>query len=297
VRHYTSGRAGYAVGDWVTINQGNDANGGAVIVSAIDSNGSATTITPSAYPGCITDADTFVATTDLYSVAANVPTTSGAPANCSVGEQTGTGSGLTVNINAVGYNHPAVALFVYGMNDNGPLEYNTGESMQGGIDAMNNAIQTIASAGADAVVLTSPHSSVVWSGTSQWTWNTQIPCGYAQFMSICDSSTFPNPSRVDATASVTTGDLAQTGTPITVSSRMIVINQEYRELATQNKVSCVDAESYWFVALANQTAALGSQLAAEQELFTVAGPHPDLLGHQLSYQRAIDDFLTALIPQ
>jgi hypothetical protein len=66
------GGTGYAVGDWVTINQGNGANGGAVLVSAIDSNGGATAITPSAYPGCITDADTFVATTNIYSAASDV---------------------------------------------------------------------------------------------------------------------------------------------------------------------------------------------------------------------------------
>jgi hypothetical protein len=89
-----------------------------------------------------------------------------------------------VNINTIGYSHPAVALFAYGMNDSGPLEYNTGETLQGGMNLMNDAMQTIVSAGADAVVLTSPHPSVLWLGASQWDWNSQAGCADGQFMSI-----------------------------------------------------------------------------------------------------------------
>jgi hypothetical protein len=278
------------------VNQGVNATGGAIIVTAVSPGGVPTAVAVSAYPGCITYADTYSVTTNMYSVATNVPTMNGPPSHCAAALQVGTGSGLTVDITSVGYPNPAVALLVYGMNDAAPLEYNTGEWLQGGISAMNNAVRTIQSASADAVVLTSIHPTVVWSGASQWGWNTGIGCGYPEFMTICDSSDAPNPSQVDAAASVTTGDLAQMGTIISVSSRMIKINIDYREIAAQYNAPMIDAELYWFEALETETAALGSQLAAEQALFHDAGGHPNLLGEQLGYQRAIDEFLQPLAP-
>jgi hypothetical protein len=288
--------SGYAVGDVETVNQGTNANGGAIIVTAVSAGGVPSAIAISAYPGCIMGYDFYSVSSNLYSVATNVPTINGPPPNCSITMQTGTGSGLTVNITSVGYSNPAVALFVYGMNDAAVLPYNSSETPQGGLSAMLNAVQTVQSASADAVVLTSIHASVVWWGADQWTWNTAYSCVYPEFMTICDSSDLPNPSEVDATASVTTGDLAQIGTKITVSSRMLKINTEYRALAAQYKVPMIDAELYWFNALETETVALGSQLAAEQAMFDVAGPHPNLLGEQLGYQRAIDEFFQSIAP-
>jgi hypothetical protein len=282
--------SGYAVGDAETVNQGTNASGGAIIVTAVSAGGVPTAIAISAYPGCIGS------TPNLYSVATNVLTINGPPSMCPVTIQTGTGSGLTVNITSVGYPNPAVALFVYGMNDETPLAYNSGETLQGGLSAMLNAVQTIQSASADAVILTSIHPSVVWWGADQWAWDTASRCTYPEFMTICDSSDLPNPSEVDSTVSATKGDLAQMGTEITVSSRMLKINTEYRELSAQYNTPMIDAELYWFYALETETAALGSQLAAEQTMFDVAGPHPNLLGEQLGYQRAIDEFFQSIAP-
>jgi hypothetical protein len=288
--------SGYAVGDAETVNQGPNAQGGAILVTAVAAGGVPTAIAPSAFPGCITAEDTTTVTTNLYSVASNVPTVNGSPANCAAEMQHGVGSGLTVNIASVGYPNPAAALFVYGMNDAKPIDYGSGEELSGGIKRMAYAVQTVEAASADAVVLTSVHPSVLWWGAAEWAWNANIPCLYAEFMTVCDSATSQNASEVDPVASVTTGDLAQMGTQITVSSRMLKINSGYRKLSAQYGASVIDAESYWFQALETKTAALGSQLAAEQVLFDAAGAHPNLLGQQLGYQRAIDDFLQALAP-
>ena len=285
---------GYAVGDWETVNQGPNTQGGAVIVTAVSSGGVPTAIAISPYPGTITLTDTSTPSTSLYSVASNVPTLNGAPPNTSVGEQTGTGTGLTVNITSVGLPTPAAVLFAYGMNERGPLQYNAGETLQGGLRQQGAAIQTVQAAGADSVVTTTTHESVVWEGSASWAWNTSIQCALADFMTTCIPSATPNYSVVDPTTSVTTGDLANLGTPITVDSRLIQVNTGFRAKASQYHSALIDAEKYWFEALETETAAQGSQLAAEQVLFSVAGPHPDLLGHQLSYWKAIDDFTAAL---
>ena len=303
---------GYAVGDWEVVNQASaNQPGGAVIVSAISAGGVPTALKISPYPGCITSADTFSPTTSLYSVASNIPTTNGSPANCAAAAtQVGTGSGLTVNITSVGYSSFPIAGLIYGMNDRGPLIFNSGQTLQGGLQSLSSALSTIKAAGADPIVFTTVHPAVATFGSSLIAWNAAIPCSAASafFMSVCDSvhSGSGNTSVADPVASFNNGDFAGLGTAIKTDSRATVVNDGYRAVAAnpQFTANVVDSEKYWFEAVECLTAPAGpsclgqtgqgSQTAAETLLFPSGqSVHPGLLGHQLSYQRSIDDFLTS----
>lgn len=301
---------GYAVGDWETVNTGANGQCGAVIVTSVGAGGSVTGIKMSPYPGTLTDADTGTDTTCVNMTGNNFPTLNGPPANASIPEQTGTGSGLTVNVTSLGYT-PTAVLIQYQMNDAGPLEYNAGQTVSGFTSALGVLIDKVRNANADAVLFTSHHPSVVLSGSSQWAWNTGIPCYDGSFMSVCNTTTPGNTSTVNQATSVSNIDPVGLGTTIELSSRMQVLNTRARALAEQFGASVLDVEKYWDEAMECSSAvapnlcsgnnpngtvwtSYGSQSAAETALFTVAGPHINTLGASVSYWPAIRDFVAGL---
>lgn len=300
---------GYAVGDWETVNTGPNGQCGAVVVTSVGAGGSVTGIKISNYPGTLTDADSNTDTTCVNVPGTGFATINGPPANAAISEQTGTGSGLTVNVTALGYK-PTVVLMQYQMNDAGPLEYNSGQTVGGYTTAMSNLLSLVQNYPADAVVFTSHHSSVVLSGSSQWAWNTSIPCDLSDFMTTCDPSSSGNTSVVNQTTSVSTLDPVGLGTSITLASRMQVLNDRARALAQHFGASVIDIEKYWEEAMECGSAttnlcqgtnpngvawtSYGSQSEAETAYFTVAGPHINTLGASLSYWPAIRDFVTDL---
>jgi hypothetical protein len=246
------------VGDYLTVNQGATTQGGAVVVTGC-SGSQVSSIAVSPFPGCLTDADTYTPSTSLYSLASNVPTLNGPPPNCGIYEPVGNETGLTVNITAVGYPTPTVGVLQWGMNDSGPLLYNTGETLSGMVSAVIGAVTTLEQSSADPIIFTSHHPSIMWNyyvqGNSQWAWNTLIGCAWPDFMTICSPTTPGNTSQVDYVHSTWTGDLAHAGTPVSVSARVGVINQNFRNIASNNLVSVIDAEQYWFDLLETTTAA------------------------------------------
>ena len=302
-----SGGTGCAVGDWLTVNQGSTTRGGAVIVTSC-SGGAVTGIKLSPYVGCLTFADTLTPSTSLYSVASGVATIPGPPSDCSITEQTGIESGVTVNITSVGGYQPVVTYLAYGMNDGGVLQYNGGQTFGGFSRKMTNAIETLKKLQSDVVLATTPHPAIVNYYSTLYPATLPPITQYYPYVvtPITPATVFPTYAN-----STPTLDAAGLGTPIEVVARYQFINQSMRSLANIEGVPVVDAETYWFAAMECETSAtaipslacagttpLGSQSAAENAFFNASEyVHPNLLGHNLSYDAANSDFVAQIATQ
>jgi hypothetical protein len=295
---------GYAVGDVVTVNQvATSAATGAVIVTSIGGGGSVTGIALSPYVNC--GVNGAPPTFGLYATASGVATVNGPPSNCSINAQTGVGSGLTVNITSVGWNvKGGIVVIAYGMNDFQMSNFNTNLTYPGAYQDLIAAINTIHNAGADVVIMTSPHPSVVLCGQMAgntgiyqfFDLNTSFPQNYPTFVAAPVSDTQVIPSVANST---TTTDFLGWGTPITLDTRFLRGNEEqYHSAATQTGSLIIDAEYYWKEAITEEVIATGSMTGAEQALFNQTPVeqcvHPNDLGHAMSYHRAIDDATASL---
>jgi hypothetical protein len=284
--------AGYSVGDVVTVDQNAlpgriDEPNGAIIVTAVNRAGEVTGIRLSPYVNIPSLYDTNSPSQGGYVVESNVPTFDGYnPLIISVAAQTGRGRGLSVNIIAVGIK-PALVLSFYAMNDATIGNYNSGQTYPRYATTLEAEMNIVRSESADFLVVTSPHPSLLLQ-TANVLPNIGGPCWYVGYTDECDASLIvPDPA-----SSVVTKDFAGLGTPVEMDARMLDINSSARQVATQAKVSFIDAEAYWFAETERLTKTLGSQSLAEGELFLPGQyVHPDLLGHQASYDAAINDFM------
>lgn len=167
---------------------------------------------------------------------------------------------------------PTVALLAFGMNDAMPAQYHAGQTYSGTYAAMKSAIQQVLNDGGDPIVVTTPHPH---STRTPWT--------------AAVTSTYPSATPIPAltqAASVVTADWLANGQPVAASYRHLRVNQSMRRAALELGVPVIDAERYWFQALADY---------GEDALFSTGEyAHPNLLGHQRSYWLAIDDFMTGL---
>lgn len=169
---------------------------------------------------------------------------------------------------------PTTALFCYGMNDGFVGAYHQGQTFPGFYAEMKRNVQMVLNDGGDAVICTTPHPH---TGRVDWT-SAVSPINYP-----------PGGVAVPAfttAASVVTADWLGTGQPVPASARHIRINQVMRAVAAEMGVPLIDVERYWFQAVAEH---------GQDALFdTGEYAHPNLLGHQLSYWKAIDAFMVGL---
>ncbi len=175
---------------------------------------------------------------------------------------------------------PTLVVFAYGMNDGFPAMYNTSQPPPFFHTQLVSAIRLVQAAGADPVILTSPHpiSTVTWA----------MPATYSQaYPTAIPAAVGPEQMTPPASSSVVWQDPLETGRRVPVSQRHLHINQVMRAVARETGCALVDAERCWFEAVA----ARGGDAPLFNANETV---HPNLLGHQLSYQKAIDAFVTAL---
>jgi lysophospholipase L1-like esterase len=175
---------------------------------------------------------------------------------------------------------PTLVVFAYGMNDGFPAMYNTSQPPPFFHTQLVAAIRLVRAAGADAVILTSPHpiSTVAWV----------MPATYSQaYPSAIAAPVGAEQMTPPASSSVVWQDVLGNGRRVPVSQRHLHINQVMREAAREAGAALVDAERCWFEAVA----AHGGDAALFNANETV---HPNLFGHELSYQRAIDVFIATL---
>lgn len=195
---------------------------------------------------------------------------------------------------ALGHTTPGIVVFAYGMNDQQPAAYNSGQTFPGFNSQFRSAVKTVRDAGWDAVIATSPHCSVV-RFPALLSMPPAVPQTYPTAISAPVSDSALQPSA--ATGSIT-ADFLGDGTTITLSHRALRINQAMRNIAREFNCPLIDAELYWLEALQKYKLLTGSMAAAEGSLYDGAeNVHPNLLGHQLSYQRGIRDFLQGFARQ
>ena len=193
-----------------------------------------------------------------------------------------------------------VVLLGYGMNDGSVAQFNGGQTFGGGDNtgfkgSMMRAIFRAQKAGADVVVFTTPHPTVVTSGAESYQMPVGIPQVYPVFVAspVAPGALVPPPGESNIT-----GDFLQNGLAITVGHRYKRINEAMRSIAIDSGCAVVDAERYWFEALQKGLILTGTMIGAEARLYNAGQVnHPNLVGHQESYGRATADFIEAIAGQ
>ena len=169
-----------------------------------------------------------------------------------------------------------VVLLAYGMNDGFPAIYNAAQPPYFFYSQLLAVVKLIKDSGAEPIIMTSPHplSTAGWS----------MPPGIDQtYPSLVKAPVAPETMIPSASTSVVMQDPLGSGILIPVSQRHFEINKLMRQAAAESGASLIDVEKYWFEAVSAR---------GERALYgTGETVHPNLLGHQLSYQKAIDDFL------
>lgn len=175
---------------------------------------------------------------------------------------------------------PKLTVLVFGMNDGGTAIYNAGQTYPWVYTRAVEIIEKAKAAKSDVIVLTSPHPH---SQRVSWA----MPPGIAQIYPTAVSADVPNESLIPPVSkSSPIVDAAGNGVKIPVSYRHFRVNESLRRAAADCGVPVIDAEWYWFKAVGD----LG-----EDALFNPGEIlHPNLIGHQLSYWLAIDDFIDSL---
>lgn len=195
-----------------------------------------------------------------------------------VGESTGASGDYADAKTAAGWT-PDVVFTAYGMNDGTSAQYHAGQTLPGVATNFRNLIAAVRADGADIVVSTTPHPHTV---RAVWTMPEGVPATYPT-----DSGS--NPVQVpDSTTgqSIKTDDPLGVGLSVPHSVRHRRVNFAQALTASRLGVAVVDAERFWFLAVAQN---------GEDALFNTGEiVHPNLLGHQKSYWLAIKAFMHGL---
>lgn len=195
---------------------------------------------------------------------------------------------------AAGITTPGIAVLAYGMNDQAPASYNAGQTLPGFYNAMRSAVLKAKNAGWDVVIMTTPHPSIVRNPGYH-----SMPAGIAQVYPTSVAANVAQESMSPpASASTITADFVGEGVSISINHRGLRINHAMRDIAKEFGCALIDSERYWFEALQKYQIQTGSASGAEALLYNPGEiVHPNLLGHQESYHKAINDFVMALSKQ
>lgn len=175
---------------------------------------------------------------------------------------------------------PDICVLAYGMNDGAPAIFNAGQTYPGVYSYIMQFVTKARSYGADVVLITTPHPQ---TEIYVYEMPSVIPQTYPTYVAAPVS---PSQMIPPASASNITADWLGTGENITAAHRHYRVNQAMRQAATDAGIPLIDAERYWFKAVAK------FGVAALFDSGEVV--HPNLLGHQNSYWLAIDEFLQAV---
>jgi hypothetical protein len=158
-----------------------------------------------------------------------------------------------------------------GMNDGLSPSYHSGQTYPGARTFIKQITQTIRKAHADPVFFTTPHPN-----SALITWSLGGGPGSSSYPAAGVQK--PDATTAQSIKTITT----VSGASVAVSYRHLRHNELVRRTCAEVGVTCIDAERYWFEAIAAN---------GEAALFgTGETVHPNLLGHQLSYWAAIDDW-------
>lgn len=175
---------------------------------------------------------------------------------------------------------PTIVYLAYGMNDQSVAQFNSGQTAPGFDQGFEAAMELIRSVGADVVVATSPHASVV-NHPELFAMPPSVPQTYPTSVAAPVS---PEQLLPPASQSYAIGDISGSGINTTGSVRALAINRKMRYLAAKNGCVLLDVELFWNRTIAANVAAGMTMAQAEQLMFNVGETvHPNLYGHQNSY--------------
>lgn len=159
---------------------------------------------------------------------------------------------------------------VFGMNDGNTDLYHNGQTYPGVRTFIRQLVADVVADEADPIVFTTPHPH-----TGRQTWTASL------------GNAYPSGGRVpaDNTGASIVNITTSSGATVPASYRHLRVNEMIRRACAELGACVIDAERYWFEAVAKH---------GEDALFDVGEiVHPNLLGHQLSYHAAIDQFVQA----
>lgn len=185
------------------------------------------------------------------------------------------------NMVSAGITPTAPVLLCYGMNDGQAAQFNSGETFPSVYTMHARAIATIRASGTDAVLCTTPHPHTGRYTPSLGGANQLYPTAI----------TAPTNEQISppASSSFVSGDFCGNGINVTADVRYLLVNEAIRKAAADHGCALIDVERYWFLAV---------QKYGNDALFNAAEVvHPNLLGHQQSYQKAIEDFCYSIANQ
>lgn len=170
---------------------------------------------------------------------------------------------------------PTIVVIAMGMNDGGTALYHAGQTLTGVGSFLARAIDAIRADGGEPVVCTSPHPN---TDTYDFTYYPFVDSQYPGTSFIPALNATEGAPTIEA--------IGDGGAPVRVSYRHLRVNALMRQVCIDRGVAVIDAEAYWLRAL--RTHAVATLFGAAETV------HPNLLGHQVSYHAAIDDFLRSL---
>ncbi|KPG86527.1 hypothetical protein AEQ27_04235 [Frigoribacterium sp. RIT-PI-h] len=160
------------------------------------------------------------------------------------------------------------------MNDGMPGAYHTGQTYPSVYTFGRKLVEQAQSDGADVVIFTTPHPNTNFMTDSMW-----VTPGTSSYPS---NPPIPADNKAGSTVQYVNAD----GTSVPASYRHVRVNESLRRLAADTGAILLDAEKYWFKAVAKY--GLGALFDTNEYA------HPNLLGHQQSYWLAIDEFVNSL---
>lgn len=190
---------------------------------------------------------------------------------------------------------PSICYFAYGMNDFPMSQYNSSEGLSGSVSFMYGAMANVKAIGADLVVATTPHMSTVNYPDSDYKFFEGNP-GFPEVYPVY----IPGPVQPDqiypsVANSVVPVTYDSSGPDVMVDFRFIHGNELERIITRDAGGLLVDAEAYWLESISLLTKSLGSQSAAEYQVFAPGNyNHPGLYGHQHSYWPAAEAAIASI---
>lgn len=178
-------------------------------------------------------------------------------------------------------NNPDLLVLAYGMNDGGPAIYHAGQTYNGVYTYLAQIIQEAHAVDCDVVVMTSPHPK---NDAGSFYWPPGIDCSYPEALTAPTGEQLTPP----ISGSVVTADWAGVGVNVPASYRHQRVNEAMRQCCIDHGVPVIDAEYYWFDALAKRNGDDSGFFDAGEYL------HFNLEGHRQSYWRAMFDFIDAM---
>lgn len=196
--------------------------------------------------------------------------------------------------------HPIIVHMAFGMNDWQPAQFNSGQTFGGFGPTLKAAVNTAKNSGADVILYTTPHASIVNHGASLYSMPPGIPQNYPvdQATPAKPPPVLPEQMTPPASQSSKSVDYLGDGIMVTLDVRTMSINDTIRAVGRELGVLVIEPDKCYIEALQEATDRLGSPSLAEFEFY---GPtekvHPNDNGIAVSYHRAIDEFLLSFCHQ